>query len=173
MKEQERITELVIKAGDITDRSGWRLSTNENLVSCSGCLSHLVYVKINWGVVAEDYEWMVQYNRGKTVYALREVGLVLYCAKCGEFIEDYCKYFYPEDKMVFYDFTFDELDADERREVEVCLHQFNQTGKFTSRYKSDLFFNLKKSLDEYEKKHPLINQNKRKKITKKIKEHTS
>ncbi len=149
---KERIVKAVIKADQIKDKCGWDLSSNENLVVCHSCMSALFYIKINYGVVAEDNDWLVMGNRSSRTFALREIGFNVYCAECGDFIEDYSKYFYPEDKLVFYD--LDELYDDDRAELLVCLNQFNQKRDFTARYKNVLFDNLKKKLNEYEKKHP-------------------
>lgn len=160
MENKETIKELVLKAGEMQNRKGWTLE--KNLLTCPDCLGHLCYAKEDFGVVSENHEIMVQYNRNKRTYDLRVIGLNVYCAKCGCFIEMYCKFVYPEDDLVMYAFDFDELDDDEVAEIRVCLHQFNQTGKFTTRYKSGLFVQLKKSLEDYEKKHPIINQNKKK-----------
>ena len=153
--DKERIHELVIKAGDIDGNYGWGIAGNENLVVCPDCMGVLHYIKIEWGVVVDESEFMVMWNRGKRTYALREIGFSLYCAKCGRFIENYEKFFYPEDKLITDIEILDELSEEDRAEIWNCLNQFNQKGNFTPRYKATVFENLKKKLLEYEKKHPL------------------
>jgi len=133
----------------------WDLSVNENLVVCPDCKSIINYIKIEWGVVAEDNNYMVVGNRGKKTYQLREVGFIIYCAICGSFIENYGKWFYPEDRIIINLGMIDDLDAEERAEIEVCLSQFNQKGDFKARYDSPVFTELKKKLIDYEKKHPI------------------
>lgn len=155
---KERIPKLVIKPCDIQERKGsFQICSNENLVMCYDCKSPLFYTKIDWGVVAEDNEYGIINNKSNRVYSLREIGLVLYCAECGSFLEHYGKYFYPENNVVFWDFDFDEIDSDERAEIECCLNQFNQKGTFEARYKSNIFVELKAKLLEYEKAHPVTN----------------
>lgn len=157
--DEEYIHELVIKPSKIKAGS-WNLYSNKNMLICNDCKSPLFYAVIKWGVVAEDNWYGILGNRGNRNYQLREVGLTLYCSKCGEFLEHYDKWFYPEDKFIQLEETF-ELDDDERAEIENCLHQWNQTAKFTSRYKSSIFIDLKNKLKEYELKHPLkLNKNK-------------
>ena len=153
-----KIAKLILKASEIPCRE-WDLSTNNDLVMCYDCKSPLFYVKINWGIVAEENDYKVMYNRSNRVYVLREIGFELYCAECGSLMIDYSKYFYPEDKLVY---VFDELDSDERAEIECCLQQFNQKGDFKSRYEDALFKELKNKLLEYEKKHPIKCQKKKK-----------
>ena len=157
---EEKISKLVIKPSEIKIK-GFSLSSNANLSLCPDCKSPIAYVKINWGIIEEDHEYFAQYNRSKRVYALREIGFNLYCAECGEFIENYSRFFYPEDKLVFYDFHLEELDDDERAEIQVCLSQFNQTEKFTPRYKSQIFTELKSKLIEYENKHLVLKTNRK------------
>jgi len=41
---------------------------------------------------------------------------------------------------------FDEVDDDEKNEIECCLNQFNQTREFTPRYKSNIFIQIKERL---------------------------
>lgn len=160
MNEKETIKELVIKAGELEGKYGWNVE--KNLLTCPDCLGHLCYVKEEYGVVAEKHEYMVVRNRNSRTYDLRVIGLTAFCAKCGFFIERYGKFVYPEDDLVMYAFDFGELDDDEIAELRVCLQQYNQTGKITTRYKSNLFDQLKTSLGVYEKKHPLKPQNKKK-----------
>jgi hypothetical protein len=150
---KDRIPKLVIKPGDInTERFG--LACNENLLMCYECKSPLFYIKINYGVTAEEYDYGIVNNKSKRVYALREIGFNIYCAECGSFIENYNKFFYPDDKLVFWDFMYDELDDDERAEIDCCLNQYNQKRDFKARYKAPIFNELKEKLDEYEKNHP-------------------
>jgi len=153
METEKRIPELVIIPSQISDKNNFGINTNSNMISCYECNSSLCYIKINWGIVAEDYDYGILGNKDNRVYALREIGFSVYCAKCGEFNENYCKDFYPDDKIIMSDFDLDEIDEDERTEINLCLNQFNQKKDFTARYKSHIFIELKDKLMEYEKKH--------------------
>lgn len=158
--KEERMPKLVIKPEFINTSWGYGLEDNVNLMICPFCLSPLHYIKINWGVVAENGFIQVMHNRSERCYQLREIGLSVYCAECGEFIECYSKWFYPEDRMITNFYDLDELGMDERAEIQNCLSQFNQKGDFVSRYKSNVFDNLKEELKKYEKKHPIKNSKK-------------
>lgn len=155
MENKKTIPELVILPSQIKGKDSFSINTNNNMISCNDCNSSLFYIKINWGVVAEEYDYGILGNKDNRVYVLREIGFSIYCAKCGEFNENYYKYFYPEDKLVMSDFDLDEIDEDERAEIEVCLNQFNQKKDFTARYKIPIFTELKKKLKEYEDKHKI------------------
>ncbi len=148
----EQIRKLVIRPDEIQGEDSWSISLNKNLFSCRDCNSNLVYVKIKWGVVAEDMSYGVLGNRGNRTYALREIGLSVYCAECGCFHEHYSKWFYPEDKLIM---SFDELEDAEMPEVEYCLNQFDQKGDFKPQYKWSELKELKEKLREYEKKYPI------------------
>lgn len=153
---EKYMPELILKAGEIETSHGWKIGHHENLCSCWDCNSNLFYPIINWGIVANEDEYMVMWNRSKLTYSLREIGINLYCAKCGSFLENYSKYFYPADKLILDLGLLDnELDEDERAEIWNCLNQWNQKGDFKSRYKSTLFNHLKEQLKNYEKKHPI------------------
>ena len=159
-----RMIKAVIIPQEIKVSGGFGLARNSNIIKCDSCLSPLAYARIEWGVVAQEYDYGIIGNRSNRQYNLTEVGLILYCAECGDFINDYHKSFYPEDKLVLFDIgMFDEIDDDERAEVECCLNQWNQKGNFTSRYNNPLFKELKEKLIEYEKKYPIKQEEKKKK----------
>jgi len=162
---KKRIPMLVISPSEIGDRSLFGLNLNDNVIKCHECGSHLFYIKIEWGVVVEDFLYGVLGNRSNRCYALREIGLVIYCSICSEFNEHYGKYFYPEDKLVC---TWDEIDGPERAEIEHCLHQFNQKGRFNPLYKCSEARILKEKLMDYEKRHPIKDHIKKKKPSKSI-----
>jgi len=155
----EQIRKLVIKPDEIKDENSWSMSLNKNLHSCQDCNSNLTYIKINWGVVAEDNNYSVLGDRSTRTYSLREIGLTIYCAECGCFHENYAKWFYPEDKLIM---RFDELEEVEMPEVEYCLNQFDQKGDFKPQYKWFELNELKRKLIEYEKKFPI--EEKKKKV---------
>ena len=148
----EQIRKLVIRPDEIEGEDNWSINLNKNLHSCGNCNSNLSYVKMEWGVVSEDFIFQVMGNRSERTYALREIGLTIYCAECGRFHEHYSKWFYPEDKLIM---SFDELEEAEMPEVEYCLNQFNQKGDFKPQYKWSKLGELKKKLIEYEKKYPI------------------
>lgn len=148
----KQIKKLVISPDEFNDKNHWTLNANENLVSCYACNSNLSYVVIEWGIVAEDNDYSVWGDRSNRTYELREIGLNVYCAECGEFNDDYSKYFYPEDRLVM---TFDELEDVEINEIKHCLLQFNQKGNFKPLWKNSKLNLLKEELLEYEKKHPI------------------
>jgi|TARA_Y100000034_G_C6904339_1_gene419165 hypothetical protein len=155
MREVERINKSVLTADSIEGMGRWSLSQKENPVLCFYCKSPLFYIQIVWGVVEEEELFknmgIVKRNR-KPHYSLREVGLNLYCAECGHFHDDYCKYFYPKDREVC-SWSDEELDLAEIEEIKYCLTQFNQKGDFIPSYKSSQMNYLKKMLKEYEEKH--------------------
>lgn len=169
MKFQERIPKLVIKPGEIEDSSHWALSLNDNTTTCGGCGSHLFYIKQELGVVAEENDfgiWGNRSNKTNRTYCVREIGLTLYCAECGEYEETYHNFCYDKDTMVC---TWDELSAVEKVEIEYCLYQWNQKGDFKPQWKCVEANYLKKKLKEYEKKHPLKLEKRRVKKKKKVK----
>ena len=155
MKTKERIHKLVIKPEDIEAKTIGSISSHSNLLLCPYCKSPLHYTITRWGVVAEESLFQTLHNRDERCYSLREVGLWVYCAECGDSIDDYSKWFYPEDKMVLDWTDLDEVDDEERAEIKVCLSQFNQKGTFKARYKSSVFERLKEELINYEKEHPI------------------
>lgn len=154
MKIQERIPKLVIKPNEIDgqDVFGLNLSLNDNTVKCTDCGSHLFYIKIHWGIVAENDDYSILGNKSNRTYCLREVGMHLYCAECGVFEEMYHKWYYPEDKIIM---TFEEVEMAEKCEVEYCLRQWDQKGDFKPQYNWSELISLKEKLKEYEKKHPI------------------
>ncbi len=160
---QKKQHKLVIIPNEIRDNAHWALNLNDDTITCSDCGSHLFYIKIEWGVVAEDNNYGIMGNRQNITnrtYNLREVGFALYCAECGEFEEHYWKNLYPEDKLIC---TWDELAGAEKAEIEYCLNQFDQKGDFKPSWKNPEVNVLKEKLKEYEKKYPLKKETKRKK----------
>ena len=133
------------------------------------CNSNLTYIKVNWGVVAEDNDYGVMGNKDNRTYSLREFGLTIFCVECGCFYERYSKWFYPEDKIIM---SFDELEEAEMCEVEYCLNQFDQKKDFKPQYKWHELDELKKKLREYEIKYP-IKEEKKKVKKKEAKDGTS
>ena len=155
IKDKQRKTEkLVIVPSDI-DYNNFSLPTNENLQCCLDCNSNLHYIVLKYGVVVEEYDYGVMHNRSNRIYTLRPVGIDIFCAECGCFNEFYTKWFYPEDKLVILFDELVEIDAVEKAEVEHCLNQYDQKGNFQPLYKCSCLSELKKKLDEYEKKHPV------------------
>ena len=155
MREVERINKSVLTANSIEGRGSWSLSQKENPVLCFYCKSPLFYIQIVWGIVEEREllgDIKIIGKERKSNYSLREVGLNLYCAECGHFHDDYCKYFYPKDKEVC-SWSDEELDLAELEEIKYCLIQFNEKGDFTPSYNSKEMIYLKKMLKEYEEKH--------------------
>jgi len=69
----EQIRKLVIRPDEIEDENSWRMSLNKDLHSCEGCNSNLTYIKINWGVVAEDNWYGIVGNKDNRTYSLREI----------------------------------------------------------------------------------------------------
>jgi hypothetical protein len=151
MNIEKRILELVIIPSQIVSLDAF--DTVKDFTTCWECNSNLFYIKIIWGIVAEESDYYIMNYKSKRVYSLREVGFNLYCAKCGSFKEDYRKFFYPSDKLLVFD-VLDCCDEDERAEIQNCLAQYNQKGDFKTRYTSNIFTELKKSLIEYDKNHP-------------------
>lgn len=155
MREVERINKSVLTADSIGTREGWSLAHKDNPVLCFYCKSPLFYVEIVWGVVEEEEllkDIKVLGKEREPQYSLREIGLNLYCAECGHLHDDYCKYFYPEDKVVC-SWDDEELDLAEAEEIKYCLEQFNRKGDFTPRYHSNEMAYLKNKLKEYEEKY--------------------
>jgi len=159
IKTKEKILKLVIKPSEIEQGkwgNGFTLGTNNNILCCQDCKSVLFYNVLKYAVLEDDdFEFQVMGNRSVRTYSLRETGMVCYCAECGNYVEDYHRWFYPKDKIVFEEFVMDELDEWERAELENCLHQWNQKGDFVSRIKSHMFDELKIALIKYEKKYPI------------------
>ena len=153
MKEVERINKLVLTADSIECKR-WSLAQKDNPVLCSYCKSPLFYIGIEWGIVEERelHGIKVLGKEREPQYNIREVGLILYCAECGHFHENYSKYFYPEDKLVC-SWSDDELGLAEIEEIKHCLEQFNRNGDFKPNYKSTEMDYLKRKLLEYEKKY--------------------
>lgn len=97
MKEVERINKSVLTADSIKARRGWSLTQKDNPVLCRYCKSPLFYVGIEWGIVEEEElfkDIKVVGKEREPQYWIREIGLILYCAECGHYHEDYFKYFY-------------------------------------------------------------------------------
>lgn len=163
MKEKNRIPKLVLTQDQIESNNSWRLSQRDLLERCDICGSNLFYFEKIYGVVVEDLDYGVLGYKEKRYFALREIGLNLYCAECGDFHEDFTKWFYPEDRVIM---TFDEIEDTEKVEIDYCLNQYNQKHDFTPRYKNMHLNELKEKLDEYVKNNPEPKDLKRK-VTKK------
>ena len=163
---KKQIHELVILPSEIKDNNSWGLNLNNNTTTCGDCGSHLFYIKEELGVVAEEHDMMIMNNRGHRMYNIRPIGLVLYCAKCSSFSEVYHSFCYDKDTIVC---SWDELGGAEKIEIEYCLDQWDQKGDFKPQYKCSEVIYLKEKLKEYEKKHPLKLENKRKKLKKRKK----
>lgn len=148
---ERTMAKLVLKPSEVV-RGGF--DDIDNLMTCYDCKSTLFYIKVEYGIVANENDFWTVGHRSKRDYTLREIGFAMYCAECGDFRENYGKFFYPADRLLMFD-VLDTCDADEKAEIENCLTQFNQKGDFKTRYNSNIFKELKKSLVEYEKKHPI------------------
>lgn len=153
MREVERINKSVLTADSIESR-GWSLSQKDNPVLCFYCKSPLFYISIVWGIVEEELCGSIKVlgKEREPQYWMREIGLLLYCAECGHFHDDYHKYFYPQDKIVC-SWDDEELDLAEAEELKYCLEQFNRKGNFIPTYHSKEMSYLKKKLKEYEEKY--------------------
>ncbi|MEK6951836.1 MAG: hypothetical protein AABX29_02370 [Nanoarchaeota archaeon] len=154
MKETERINKSVLTADSIESKRGWSLAQKDGIVLCYYCKSPLFYFLKELGIVEESNLWDIKviHKEREPQYILREVGLLLYCAECGNFHDDYSKYFYPKDKLVC-GWSDEELDIAEIEEIMYCLEQWNQKGDFTPRFKNSQMNYLKKKLKEYEEKY--------------------
>lgn len=155
MKFQERIPKLVIKPDEIDGPDCFGFNLNDNTTTCRDCGSHLFYIKKELGVIAEESDYGIMGNRSNEnnrTYRISEIGLVLYCAECGEFEENYTNFCYDKDTIVC---SWDELGGSEVVEIEYCLHQWDQKGDFKPQWKCSELIYLKEQLKEYEKKHPL------------------
>jgi len=151
--ENEKVIKLILKADSIKTGRGWTLAQYDNPFLCSSCKSPLFYVHITWGVVDETEmrEYKVLGRNHKYQYWLREIGFGLFCAECGDFQENYWKYFYPDDRIICC-WKDDELNLTELEEIKHCLTQWNSNGDFKPNYKSNDFDYLKNKLKEYESK---------------------
>lgn len=148
---EKRIPKLVIAPSELD----CKYNLMKDFVNCPYCNSNLLYIKITWGIVVEENEYGVMWNKSNRTYEIRETGFSLHCAECGDFIEHYIK-FYPEDRII-YEFEKDlSWDDYERNEVDYCLHQFNQKRDFTPNYKFGELNLMKDKLLEYEKKYPEV-----------------
>ena len=156
-KMKDRIPKLIIKAEEI--EANWNLKQEEQMFTCQSCGSMIFYIKKILGVVAEESLFQIVGWRGKRNYQIREVGINLFCAECGKTNEYYHTFQYDKDAVVC---NYDDIDGEEVNEIEFCLRQFNEKGKFTPLFKTGEAKLLKEKLEEYEKKHP-IKLNKKKK----------
>ena len=148
---KKRIPELVIIPDQING-STWGLKLEENMFTCQDCGSMLVYVKKMLGVVAQDLDYGIVGWRSMRDYRVSEIGINLYCAKCGESIELFHKFVWHKDQVVC---EYDDLEGEEMVDIEYCLRQYNEKGKFTPRYNNYEAKVLREKLAEYEKKHPI------------------
>jgi hypothetical protein len=154
IKEQKRIIKYIIVPDDIETRGSWSLADKENMFECDTCGGHLFYVRQEHGIVdEEDMHKDMKIMGWQKYYALRVIGLATYCAECGEFQDDYWKYFYPKDNQVC---TWDDEDLNlaDIEELQWAIHQYNTEGKITMGYKSSEIKYLESKISEYEAKKP-------------------
>lgn len=148
---KKRIPELVILPSEISGGT-WGLKLEENMFTCTDCSSMIFYVKKIYGVIAENLEYSIIGWRSERHYQITEIGINLYCAKCGESREVFHNFCWDKDQVVC---EYDDLDGEEMIDIEYCLRQFNERGDFTPRFKTGEAKLLKEKLIEYEKKHPV------------------
>ena len=154
---KKRIPELVIIPDQIKGSTFWGLKLEENMFTCQDCGSMIVYVQKILGVTANDLDYSIVGWRSMRDYRISEIGINLYCAKCGESIELYHNFCWQKDQVVC---EYDALEGEEMVDIEYCLRQFNEKGDFVPRFKTGETKLLKEKLVEYEKKHPLKKLNK-------------
>jgi len=173
IKEEKRIVEYVIVPDGIETRGHWTLAQKENMFECSTCGSHLFYVRQEHGIVDETQDRDILIAGWKYNYALRVVGLALYCAKCGEFMEDYFRYFYPKDALVC---TWDDedLEYEEIEDLRWMIHRYNTTGNikkekgsYVSSEQRYVLSKIKKYEEENKIKPMDLKKNKFRKVKKK------
>ena len=157
--KQEKNTMLknVLTAESIETKRSWGFNLKENIITCCDCLSPLFYLARHWGVVEEESFSgikIVGYRLGNKYLALREVGLVVYCAECGVFNEDYSTWVYP-DKKIIVTWRDEEIDYAEREEIEQALSVYNNTGQVKANYESSAVIHLRKEIKEYEEKNKI------------------
>jgi len=144
---KRRIPKLVIVPYEITREKLF----NRDFIKCRDCNSNLMYIEIQYGIVKEEEWYGIMGNKSNRTYNVRETGFCLYCAECGEFVENYCK-FYHDDEIVYQ--LEGNTDEDEMVEINYCLHQFNQKRDFTPQYKFAELNIIKEKLKEFELKYP-------------------
>lgn len=151
-QEKNRLMKSVLTPNSIETRGMWSLAQKENVFLCDECKSPLMYVRQEHGVVEEEFAFPNLDGKEK-YFALRVIGLALYCAECGTFQDDFYKYFYPEDKLVC-SWDDDDLGLADLEEIQYCLQQFNNTGDFKATHESKEIRYLKEKLKEYIKNNP-------------------
>lgn len=144
---KKRIPKLIIVPYELSKE---RLM-KPDFAKCHACNSNLMYIEVEWGIVKEENWYGIMGNKSNRTYSLREIGFNVVCAECGEFIENYAKFFHDDEVVYYLNGTDDE---DEFVEIEYCLNQFNQTRDFTPRYKFPELNTIKEKLLEFEKKYP-------------------
>jgi len=147
---KERIPKLIIKPDEI--EMNWNLKQEEQMFTCQSCGSMIFYVKKILGVIAEETDYQIYGWRGKRNYRIIEIGIDIFCSECGEHNEWYHTFRYDKDQVVC---EYDDIGGEETGEIEFCLRQFNEKGKFTPLFKTGEARLLKEKLLEYEKKHPI------------------
>lgn len=154
LKEKKGLIKYVVAVDSIETRGGWTLAQKENVARCPNCGGNIFYVRKEHGVVDEsdDHEDLFR-EKDMRCYHLRQIGLALYCAECGEMEDFYDKFFHPTDKVVC-SWDDEELEYGEMEEVNFALLQFNKTGKMKLGYSDSNIKYLQRKLEEYEKEHP-------------------
>ena len=160
---KQKILKLVINPDKIEGQSIFSPRMDDNFVTCS-CGSCLMYFVKKYGVIAETNYYGIMHNRNNRTFNCRTTCLMCYCSECGSFIDDYSKWIYPEDDLVY---VFDELNMSEKIEIDYCLRQFDQKGDFKENLVLSELKAMKKALIDYEIKYPF----KEKKDSETIKEH--
>ncbi len=150
IKEKEMLHKYVISPVGIESKGRWSINSNEALFLCYDCKSPLFYVLQQWGVVLEDqrdFDVLGYLPKEKPHIGLRVVGLVIYCAECGNYREDFYKYFYPIDKIICaWD---DELELADTEELKHAVDVYNRIGRIEMPYKSSAIKYLEKKLNEF------------------------
>jgi hypothetical protein len=149
---KKRIPKLILTPNQIESEDNWRFGGCEKLTFCDTCHSNLFYINKVYGVVVENLDYDILGYKEKRIFKLREVGLRLYCAECGEFEDDYSSFKYFKDEVIM---DLSELDGGEKQEIEHCLDQYNHTHTFKENYGFTELKILKEKLDEYVKNNPI------------------
>ena len=154
---KKRIIKSIILPSEL-EKAKWSYTLDEDIHKCDDCGSMIFYIKKRMGVVLEDHGIQIVNNLDTSYYSLREIGLVLYCAECGGYHEDYFTFQYDKDNVVC---DMEDLDYSEMNEVQYFLGQWNQKKDYTSLYKTPETNLLKEKLMEFEKKHERKGTNKK------------
>lgn len=122
--------------------------TADDLYLCCDCKSPLMYVRQRWGVI-EEYGLKIIGYRRNSYYRLHTIALILYCAECGDYVDDH--FDSNEERFVYAlkDAYIDEID---RKELECKLSEYNRTGTFKISSYDNVAMEMKEALDKYELK---------------------